>query len=999
MEDKRKFNPLVSKAKNDMKPGFLGGKGGGEKPSGLKTSPENVAAAEDLSSAEQAAADADLNGDESGLYNARKNENSAGGGLYRAGVESGAGRGGTKRGTKGRFKGRFKKGGPITAIILLTFLLGGIALSSLASMPFAIIENLRESFNSMHISAYNRSARFLRYQMATGERKSPIKNTVFGEKFSLSKKQIAKYEEQGLKYNDSYDGPDGKKIRVFEYETDGGQKRVVTADKNAAEKLRAQGVSAISFDAALNDNTFAGKFSIASQSWRGQFANWFGTKTGDFLSSHNLTRSLFKDWEKTKAEAEADPTKTALDAAKETIKNRIKEKIDVGISRVTSDGRDEDGKEQYKSGEAEGTSKYKTANEKLNSLKSKVSGGANVPCAIADFIGAVSLTAAASEALQIITIASAYMETVDKTKAGYGDEAPINELSESLVQKNRADLVQIVADEAGTSVTDSDSGESMTVNAKTEESKGEAKSAMQSAGMAALFGSGLTNPNDASVQSFNLTGSLNKILGGIGVSMSSFTACTIAKAVAAVASVGFTVAQCFFPPIVGCLGGPLKKALASVAFSAAVSLGIQGIITIIGPWFEKILTRDIVSTLAGEDLGNVLMSGGNMYQGYIHKTNGGSLGSTSKYEEFAIERQQVIAEEAKEDRINLSPFDITSKNTFMGTIMTQLMSFNTASSLTSMFTTGSSVMSSSLVAMTPTVAATSTQIAETLPNESEYEQTCPYLASIGAIGDSFCNPYMVTDFDTMDADPADVINNIKDNFEDVENSGDNVKIKSGSSLAKYIEYCGERTSAFGVADQTIIQDFKASTGSSIADAVIGATVVGDILDLTDSEKIFSNLGYVSGEACVATSDNDDYDSILSDAGVGREFPKWSEAKWYQRFIEDQSLAESMGIIDKSAVTAYLEEYYEENPLDDSYEGYLARWSGLSKETVSDTLDILAYYEYINEYDPSERYAFGTDAVEAEDEKALFDDEMVLAGDMPLLERVVYADVRNRSFVV
>ena len=129
-------------------------------------------------------------------------------------------------------------------------------------------------------------------------------------------------------------------------------------------------------------------------------------------------------------------------------------------------------------------------------------------------------------------------------------------------------------------------------------------------------------------------------------------------------------------------------------------------------------------------------------------------------------------------------------------------------------------------------------------------------------------------------------------------------------------------------------------------------------------------------------------------------PNWDRAKYYQRFIEDQSLAESMGVIDKSAVTAYLEEYYQENPLDNSYEGMLARYSGLDKETVSDILYIARYYEFVNNYNPAERYAFGTPELEIEG-KLIFDNENAVAENtwIILLNQIGYADVRNRSFAV
>ena len=59
------------------------------------------------------------------------------------------------------------------------------------------------------------------------------------------------------------------------------------------------------------------------------------------------------------------------------------------------------------------------------------------------------------------------------------------------------------------------------------------------------------------------------------------------------------------------------------------------------------------------------------------------------------------------------------------------------------------------------------------------------------------------------------------------------------------------------------------------------------------------------------------------------------------FFAYQRLLENMGLIEKSSVTAYLEEYYEKHPLDNSYEGVLARRSGLTKENV------IALLNYVN----------------------------------------------------
>ena len=93
-----------------------------------------------------------------------------------------------------------------------------------------------------------------------------------------------------------------------------------------------------------------------------------------------------------------------------------------------------------------------------------------------------------------------------------------------------------------------------------------------------------------------------------------------------------------------------------------------------------------------------------------------------------------------------------------------------------------------------------------------------------------------------------------------------------------------------------------------------------------------------------------------------------------------------------------EDYYEQNPLDNSYEGILARYSGLEKDTVVAVLDIMEYENYIASYDPSDRYVFGEEKNDDEGEM-IFDQENVMDGASVVFGQIVYADVRNRYFVV
>ena len=100
------------------------------------------------------------------------------------------------------------------------------------------------------------------------------------------------------------------------------------------------------------------------------------------------------------------------------------------------------------------------------------------------------------------------------------------------------------------------------------------------------------------------------------------------------------------------------------------------------------------------------------------------------------------------------------------------------------------------------------------------------------------------------------------------------------------------------------------------------------------------------------------------------------------------------------MTAYVQDYNEKNPVDNTLEGKLARFSGMRKEDVEETLALIDYYNFIADYDASMRYAFGAPTIE-EPNEILFDNDNVVEDNVfiILLNEISFADVRNRSFVV
>ena len=996
----------------DTRPEFLSGTDKKASRDGNAGSSGNSSAAGGLRSAEKSAAGNGLSQDTDGLDGVREKENKAGG-FY-----SGSGKGSKYKGGKGdkggkkKSKGWLKKGGPIGLIFGLILGVGGIIGGSQLFQPFSLVAQFQETFNSMQVSANTRSSRFFRLQMDSGRVKDPVKGTIFGKTFKITKKQQEKLKQHGIEYDDDFNGK-----RVLKFDDGSGEIKIVTADAKTAKALgdidgvdattgKAYSKVAVSFDDIYSSDTdFHHAYNTGSMTWRGQIANWFGTRVSAFLKNNNLTRNMFNDYENKKAELDGD----GLAAVKETLEEKTGSIDNEGekTKKVEEETDEDTGTTKYKEEDSSTDAGKLTRSEtdlgkKMKNIESKFSASANVVCGISNAVGAITMAVTAAEALQIINLATAYFETADKVKAGNGEDAPIHELSTTLNEKQKNTNKKLE------SVSMKGNGESESDYSANIEDVTTEKTAMEAEGVAALYSGGKVNPNDASVQSFNLTSSINKIMGGISSSMTAFQTCTIAKLVTSAVEVGNAALD-----LIGCIVGIVTVETGAGAVLAAeqcgelvadvvvavgknivVGVAIAGVFSAIAPVLTSAWTRDLISNLGGEDLGNALTSGGNMYLGGAHRANGGSPATKEKYEGYAVAQRQVMEDYARYERESLDPFDTTSKYTFMGTLLTQLMNFTSASSLMSIISSSSSAVSNSVVAMSPTAAAY--DVAKTLPDEEEYEKTCPYLASIGVVGDAYCNPYVMTDMATINDDPVDVIDVLKDEFTDQTASDGNVKIDGGSDLAKYIVYCDGRTSMFGITDYNIVSSLNSSTSANTGntytdaavDGAIGAIpIIGDGIDVVENINSLNNLGYISGESCVAGNNVS-----------GQAAPGWGKAKYYQRFIEDQSLAESMGVIDKSAVTAYLEEYYQENPLDNSYEGMLARYSGLDKETVSDILYIARYYEFVNNYNPAERYAFGTPELEIEG-KLIFDNENAVAENtwIILLNQIGYADVRNRSF--
>ena len=907
--------------------------------------------------------------DAKGEKNENGEEQSGGGGRFKNAVK---GINELKKGKVGAASRRFRKAGPIIVILVSCLTFGGGSFLGQMAMPFSLISQFQEKFDSIRTSQNLRSKNFLRWQTAKGGSvKDCIKAHYFkADEFKVSAKQKSKLANSGITFETDADG-----VTVMRHVKANGEVQTIVADKSLAGEGR------VYFEDAFdNDVEFRNNYTEGSRTWRGSIGAWFDSSMDKLLKKLGVHRGVWREFKSGKPQAEGmeDMKKTvASDSDSDSAKSRAgssdwegeTEEVKGEDGKITeqpvldekgrqvqdvSPGSKEDVSfsradvETDAKGKVKDTTKLSNKMNKVASTVAKVSGAAKVGqivssvyCGIQDFVGAVHGIVAAYQTMQIIGVASNIFEAIQKAQAGDGDSSPIHEISQALVQ-----------------------GAYNSYDFEDEEPVERERSAMEANAIGAIYGGTNVDMTDPSVKSFNINTVTKKMYSGIAsvlnhvnVSASAFKSCTYAKLAAAAVGIAVdvvTVIGCAVSVGIGCLVDFLVEEGKGAAFSALFSLAVSVAISFLVPHVANILTRKIATEVAGEDLGNALVTGANIYMGRNHQYSGGGVASKESLTSFLQEQDRIIAEEARYERETRSPFDITSKYTFLGSLVNQMIPIaSSATSLTSTVKGIGTVIGGAVKSLTPHSSAVSAGIeAQTLAdNTAKY---CPEMAEIGGIADFSCSPYIITDLTTMNTEPGEIVNRISN--DDLGDDGNgNPVIKEGSKLAKYITYCGQRSSPWGFADQNIAGevDTAGSVGGTVGQAIIGAIpIVGDAFDVASNKQKIANYGWISGESCVIGNTLDTSYNPITSTGY-TDSVNWQEAKNYQRFIEDQRLAEAEGIIKESAVTQFLASYYEKHPIDTSYEGLLARYSGLTKENVEVTLAILELGDWIASYNPSD----------------------------------------------
>ena len=485
-------------------------------------------------------------------------------------------------------------------------------------------------------------------------------------------------------------------------------------------------------------------------------------------------------------------------------------------------------------------------------------------------------------------------------------------------------------------------------------------------------------------------------VAGFGGGVAAFRACNAIQGLAGTVSFIADVASLFTYGISKVVKDTIKGAIEGSAIAGAmitISLIVEAITPTLAHWFVS----QLGSLFLGKTGGFALLSGAqNIMNSNLQMSTGRYAGRENAIELFALTKD-VEREWAAYERATKNPFDVTSKYTFLGSIYNAVLPIANMSgnTITSMVSSVASLTNDSVVALvSPSVSAASetNKFAASLSSEGN----CGYLESVGVTGDFACNKYAgayVEEIDT--ASPDDIYVNMQNygSF-DGEDSDGNPKINVNSDYAKYIVACVSSDTQPGTMNGAV-QGFLTGIGKGIHDkSVVASGLVNfgrnfipfeGALDAVEAGEEETNIMWNSGLACTGNTD---------DAAFNEKIKNFS------MYNLDQRVLYNMGVIENNSTVAFLEDYYKENPLDYSFEGRIARISGMSKEEVEETLALIEYYNFVANYDSAARYAFGVPVVE-EPHEVLFDNDNVVAENtyIILLNEISFADVRNRNFVV
>lgn len=281
-----------------------------------------------------------------------------------------------------------------------------------------------------------------------------------------------------------------------------------------------------------------------------------------------------------------------------------------------------------------------------------------------------------------------------------------------------------------------------------------------------------------------------KVMGYVGVAVSAANI-----AATALACVGTGGGACIASITKAVVESGLKQAALNLLLTTASQTAGQ---IVIEKAFDFITGDYLNASTVGEDYGNAVMAGAGAEMAKNATAGGASLLTKEQSLAWYFDNQKTLAENAEYERSILSPFDITSRNTFLGSIF-----FNTMPYHKSMATLGGTIPAIASIASGALASISPASHADDAAGFKANMNVCtdPSITQLGIGTDIFCNPYVGVDSGVAEsADLEDAILQLIDagELDDDDNTSDITSLAKGD-FEKYIESCYNRSAPIGFA--------------------------------------------------------------------------------------------------------------------------------------------------------------------------------------------------------
>lgn len=884
-------------------------------------------------------------------------------------------------------KGKKKKGLGAIITLILIFACGGIFLGGSNSLLGPAMNSLFTTTTDYQYASFSKRAIKLFGVYMNNDSESIVKNNWYGAK---------KYAEVSDSFKKSL------AMNGIEFEGSGRSKTISWTHTDTDGKITTKtGITASEFVNMLEtDVDLYNDYSIAVNNRSTSFYDTSANKTFQHLGNNRNTFKNFEDTGNTELNNKAynDTVRSRFNNDKTTLQTAGREKHTEEREVTGEDGTVR--KETYEVTEDIRNNGSGTTNNApeaaTNSARSIIDNAAKEVGEVKDWAcsamrvgNMISMAIAANEMYQSIRFFMGLMEPISKTMAGYGDQAPIHQVLNFL--STPATTTTSNFKNASISLNGANStislGEDLVQNG----------SPLDANGMQVILGNASVNKNAVS-STFSRERLNSTVLGQLSNSSAGTSGCSVLDIGESVVSIGVSVASAIGSGGLSIFAGVTKRIILATVSSVAISAFFSFLL----PTLAKVFCMNLADYAIGIPGGEIGASGAGAIGSKSAQRNSGHMpGSPARLVEYNKVTNEVLALDAERDRNRLSPFDTSNPNTFFGSIAYSLLPTLTSSKINSL----SSLLRSTTSSLSSLLGGVHAE-----GEGSSYLTTpgdCPNLERIGVEGDMYCNVKTAADQSTIDLSPTDdtYVEKISEG-QDCSEDG-NCTIDPKSELGKYITYCDNRDSQFGVIDQNILAAMQPSDPLGIAGSALGVIpVVGDLLQIFDALSNLENLDWASGAKCVNSEEN-----------------SWwqSNGKYYQRYVEDMRILNANGAFEatnsKNPVLAFEEElekqYYEEHPEADTYIGYLSRISGLNLDNTKTVLAFVEYYNYLDQYDPSLRIAMTGDTSEIKNGEQIASEikqekftitqkdsvHIETENTIIAVHPVVYADLRNRSYAI